>query len=84
MKKPHKIPFLNKNGDILLLPSNLTIRDLVEMGVTNIGLIEPHIPLSDNEFRSLDEFREKVVLAAIKEDKRKKKDQSKKKKTKKK
>jgi hypothetical protein len=42
--------FTDKHGNIMQLRGDLTIEDLVRMGVSDIRLAEPGTPLKENEW----------------------------------
>ena len=46
------IPFTDKNGKTIQIPSHWTLKDLVKAGFTDIGIVKPEKPMKEGEFRS--------------------------------
>ena len=46
------VRFRNKKGEVMVLPNNLTLKQLVIMGFSNFNIVNPKKPLRKNEWRS--------------------------------
>jgi transcriptional regulator with XRE-family HTH domain len=45
------LPFVNNKGEVLHLDGNLTMADLIKMGITTLGIAPKDTPLADGWFR---------------------------------